>query len=121
MKIGCVRVTSKRKGFVFPPVENEVVIDVDRSNRVMGNPIELKNKYDMAERLDVISKYGEKLNLDFENEGPMYNCILEYVNILLTGRNLSLRCWCNEPDNYIPCHADKIKEKIEEIIEQLNK
>jgi hypothetical protein len=119
MKVGCVRVTSKRSGIKFPSIQNEIMVDVDRSNRILGNKFELKNRHDMVERVKVILQFKEQYDTDFEREGPMYLATLELVNIVLTGKNLALRCWCSEPDNSIPCHADIIKNKIEEIVEKL--
>lgn len=111
----CVRVVSKRKG-MFQKTGNEVVVDVDRTNKVLGNPFILKNRYDDTERKDVIQKYRELIESDMAIYGPKFDAILRLTNIVISGNNLVLRCWCKELSREVPCHGDIIKEKIEEIL-----
>lgn len=111
----CVRVVSKRKG-MFRKRDNEIVVDIDRTNKVLGNPFILKNRYDISERNSVILQYRELIESDIDISGPKFDAILDLTNIVLSGKNLALRCWCKENDKEVPCHGDIIKEKIEQFI-----
>jgi hypothetical protein len=114
-----VRVVSKRKG-MFKKRDNEIVVDIDRTNRVLGNPFILNNRHDTVERSNVIQKYRELIDADINAYGQKLDAILELTNIVLSGKNLALRCWCKEPDREVACHGDVIKEKIEEFINTLH-
>ena len=114
----CIRVASKRKG-TFQKRDNEVVVNIDRTNRILGNPFILRNRYDTTERNLVIQKYRDLIDSDIAVYGPKFDAILELTNVVLSGKNLALLCWCKEPDRDVACHGDIIKEKIEEIIAML--
>jgi len=107
---GSIRVVSKRKGGI-PPKSGEIVIAGDRSNPILGNPYILKDHDDMKERLNVIQKYSEDLDKDFEKRGPKFKYCQNIAEMIRNGENIALCCWCAP----LPCHLDLVKNKIEEL------
>ncbi len=107
--IGTVRVVSKRAGGVKPR-DGEMVIDVDRTNGVLGNPVFLRNHRDPKERAMVIAAHGRRLEADVARGGPISLELESIARKVAVGRNVALRCWCAPR----PCHADAYKKIIEE-------
>lgn len=92
------------------------LIDVDRKHLILGNKYILKNRFDDKEREDVIEKYRKDFYDDCLVFGPMYKSTLEIANMVRSGESIALMCWCHGHPTYKPCHAEIIKEKIEEML-----
>lgn len=109
---GSIRVVSKRKapGSLFPDA-GETVIDVDRTNRVLGNRHVLDNHNDIKRRMQVISAYAYDLARDRDSGGPMEQEIARIAERVRFGERIALRCWCAP----LPCHGDLIRQRIEEL------
>jgi hypothetical protein len=93
------------------PESDEIKYVIDRTNKTLGNPYILRNKYNILERRNVIALYKEKLDRDCEQKGPMYQELLKIIEQLKEGHDIALMCWCAP----LPCHGDCIIEKIKEI------
>ncbi|ABM97060.1 DUF4326 domain-containing protein [Methylibium petroleiphilum] len=104
---GDVRVVSKRKGGTAPE-PGEVVIDIDRTNPVLGNRHVLRDHRDAAGRQAVIEAFERDLEADLAAGGPMHAEIVRLATRVLAGERLALRCWC-APDR---CHGDPIRDAI---------
>lgn len=103
---GSIRVTSKRPYSGAKPGEEEAVIDVDRTNTVLGNPFVLYDVNDDKARYRVIDQYREKLFSDLKSNGPMAQEVKALSERLMHGEDICLNCWC-EPK---PCHAEVIAD-----------
>ena len=64
-----IRLISKRSGGATPELD-EVIIDVDRTNPVLGNPYVLTNPNDSIERTRVIKQFQHDFDVDCANNGP---------------------------------------------------
>jgi hypothetical protein len=115
MKFGSVKIGSKRKGGEKFD-ESFFLIDVDRKNRVLGNPHILHNHLDDNERAQVIEKYRVDFEQDCANNGHMLEETKKIARRVYKGQNIALMCWCSGPPLFKPCHAEIIKNKIEEIL-----
>jgi hypothetical protein len=107
MTVGSVRVVSKRKGGV-EPVAGETVVDVDRTNPVLGNEHILHNQNDAGERDRVIEAYAADLAADLMARGPMSREIEALGERVGRGERLALRCWCAPRK----CHADLLARLV---------
>lgn len=107
---GSIRIVSKRKGGTAATAD-EFVIDVDRSNPVLGNRHVLRNHRDSEERDRVIAANAADFAADVAAGGPMLAAVQEIADRLLQGQKIALRCWC-EPE---PCHARTYKAKAYEL------
>lgn len=105
-----IRLLSKRSGSPLPS-SDEITIDVDRSNPVLGNPHILKNPNDSMERDLVINKFKRDFIADCKNGGPMLLECERIAGLLTSGKRVALLCWCSPK----PCHGDIILEKIREL------
>jgi hypothetical protein len=98
-----IRVVSKRKErSAVTAAADELVIDVDRSNPVLGNRHILHDHFDGAERDRVIAAHARDFEADLAAHGPMSRAIDDIVEKMRAGRKIALRCWC-APRR---CHAD---------------
>ena len=68
---GYVRLGNKRAGAPGKPQPGEVAVDIDRKNRVLGNPFILRDANDKATRTDVIERFAVKYRADLACDGPM--------------------------------------------------
>jgi hypothetical protein len=68
---GYVRLGNKRAGAPGKPKPGEIAIDIDRQNRVLGNPFILGDANDKAARADVIERFAVKYRADLACDGPM--------------------------------------------------
>ena len=107
MAAGTVRVVSKRKGGVVP-VAGEVVVEIDRSNPVLGNRHVLHDHRDPAARWRVIEAFRRDLEEDSQRSGPIASAIDNLAERVRRGERLALRCWC-APE---PCHGDIIAAAV---------
>ena len=57
---GSIRLGNKRAGAPGKPGPGEIAVDIDRKNRVLGNPFVLHNPTDAAARNDVIERFRAK-------------------------------------------------------------
>src|SRR5208282_4917249 len=68
---GSIRLGNKRAGAPGKPGPGEIAVDIDRKNRVLGNPFVLHNPSDAAARNDVIERFRAKYEADLKCDGPM--------------------------------------------------
>src|SRR5271167_4253044 len=68
---GSIRLGNKRAGAPGKPGPGEIAVDIDRRNRVLGNPFVLHNPSDAAARNDVIERFRAKYEADLRCDGPM--------------------------------------------------
>lgn len=94
------------------PEEDEVVIAVDRTNPVLGNPHILKNKYDYRERDRVCDAYDRDLEADFMVHGPKFQAIKALADRVLQGEQICLQCHCKP----LRCHGDSIAAKVAQLV-----
>jgi DNA helicase-2/ATP-dependent DNA helicase PcrA len=106
---GGVRVVSKRKGGVTESA-GETVVDVDRSNPVLGNRHYLNNHLDADERARVIAAYDVDFQKDLAARGPMFAAVRDLAVRVAAGERLALRCWCAP----FECHGDLVAAKVVE-------
>ena len=86
--------------------ENEILIKVDRTNKVLGNQFIMKEE---SQRDEVCNKYQEWFDQQIKDNN------LELINALNKIKDLSLKtdialgCWCYPKR----CHAETIKRHLE--------
>jgi hypothetical protein len=110
--MGTIRLVNKRKGIGPKPNPDEIVIDFDRCNKILGNRHYLSNPNDDEERARVIAAYRVDLEKDWEVSGPMYQAICDIVDSIYAGNKIAGACWCVPK----PCHGDVIIEYITNVI-----
>jgi hypothetical protein len=108
-----IRVVSKRKGGL-PAAPDETIIDVDRSDPILGNPHILRDHRDTQERRRVIAAYECDLDCDLAERGPKTLEIEKITDRLREGEKIALRCWCAEPPTRPrrPCHGGRIRIEV---------
>lgn len=109
---GSIRLGNKRAGASAKPLAEEVAIDIDRTNPILGNPFVLKNHRDDVRRAEVIRLYNVKYQEDLTRRGPMTIAIEELAERIRKGERLILMCWCAGLPMNKPCHGDLIIEQI---------
>ena len=114
---GYVRVTNIRcsPGLDNSPQPGESVHRVDRANPVLGNRHVLFNRFDAAQRRQVIAAYAADLERDVAAGGPMSREIEHLAERVRLGEQICLACWCAPS----PCHGDLIAAKVRERVEHL--
>lgn len=105
-----IRLISKRSGGSTPE-SDELIIDVDRTNPVLGNPYVLTNPDDSIERTRVIKQFQQDFVVDCDNDGPMFKECQRIAGLLTSRKRVVLRCWCSPKS----CHGNIILEKVREI------
>lgn len=110
---GYVRVINLRRDMApdTQPEPGETVLAVDRSHPILGNRHILRNKFDRKERERVLEAYQLDLERDFTAQGPMFHEIEKLAERVSQGERICLACWCRP----LPCHADMIEEKINQM------
>lgn len=106
-----IRLLNKRNKTVVYP-DDLMVIDIDRSNPVLGNPVYLEDKDDDLERESVITQYRKHFNDEFAKNGELVKQIYQLVELVRSGKKIALQCWCHPK----PCHGNVIVEKINSLI-----
>ena len=111
---GSVRLGNKRQGSPLKPRPGETVIDIDRTNPILGNPFILKDHRNDAQRAEVIARYEEKYRADIARHGPMARATEALAERVKQGETLILMCWCAP----MPCHRHSVIKRIAELVER---
>jgi hypothetical protein len=90
---GYVRLGNKRAGAPAKPKPGEIAIDIDRKNRVLGNPFILRNANDKAARADVIERFAVKYRADLACDGPMAAATQALAERVKMGERIVCMCW----------------------------
>ena len=110
---GYIRLGNKRAGAASKPKPGEIAFDIDRKNRVLGNPFVLRDPNDKAARADVIERFRTKYHADLACDGPMAAATQALAERVNTGERIVAMCWCWPK----PCHGtliiDEIKRRLE--------
>lgn len=114
--IGRVRLGNKRSGAAAKPQSGDIVVDIDRSNPILGNPYILKDHRDDARRAEVIALYKVKYDADIARQGPMAIATETLAEKVRKGAHIILMCWCAGVPFNKPCHGDLIKEQIRKLV-----
>lgn len=112
-----IRVTNQRRGAKAKPTAGELVIKVDRSHPVLGNPFKLHNPSDDDGRAAVIAGYRKKFQKDLDEKGPMYQAALEIARLVTAGQPVCLDCWCAPK----ACHGDVLAVEITRLVGKLQR
>jgi hypothetical protein len=108
--LGSIRVVSKRKGGITA-LPGDLIVDIDRTNPVLGNPHVLHNHKDPIERASVIASQALDVEQDLARSGPIFKALNEIAKKVESGNNVALRCWC-APE---PCHGDLYAQIVAKI------
>lgn len=103
---GTVRTVSKRWSGTQAE-KGEIVVDVDRSNPILGNPHPMRDK-SLSERDRVIALNNRRVDEDMAVAGPIAAEIDRLAHLVNEGHNLALSCWCAP----CPCHGDRYVQEI---------
>jgi len=110
---GSIRLGNKRAGAPGKPGPGEIAVDIDRKNRILGNPFVLLDPTDVAARNDVIERFRAKYEADLKCDGPMSAATEALAERVRKGERLVCMCWCRPK----PCHGaiiiDEIKRRLE--------
>ena len=98
---------SKRKGGISP-FAGETVVDVDRTNPILGNRHVLADHRDDRQRETVIEAYRRDFEDDMARAGPMFRAVEGLARRFVAGESIALRCWCAPR----PCHAEIIQRMV---------
>ena len=88
----------------------ELVVGIDRPSGSV-----LRNRHFMAQevqRAAVIARFREDLAADWRVRGPMHAELERIAELVRSGQNVALACWCAPK----PCHGDVIKQAIEALL-----
>lgn len=107
---GSIRVVNRGR-FGTQAMADELVIDVDGTNAVLGNSHLLADPSDEDERARAIAAYADDLGADMTARGPMYAAVRTIANLVAGGHKVALRCWCAP----LACHGDVIAGKVAEL------
>lgn len=100
MTIGSIRTVSKRWSGTHPDPD-EMLIEIDRSNPVLGNRHYMKEK-SLSERDRVIAAHQADLEADVAAGGPISRELEHMAHRVAAGDHLAIVCWCAPA----PCHGD---------------
>jgi hypothetical protein len=100
---GYIRLGNKRAGAPGKPKPGEIAVDIDRKNRILGNPFILRDATDKAARADVIERFRAKYQADLACDGPMAAATQAPAERVKTGQRIVCMCWCWPK----PCHGRK--------------
>ncbi len=100
---GTIRLGNKRAGAAAKPRPGETIINIDRTNPILGNPYVLKDHRDDAKRAQVIALYKTKYDADIARRGPMTIETEQLAERIRKGERLILMCWCAGPPMNKPC------------------
>ena len=106
--MGTIKVVNIRQ-FSEKTVIDGICVRIFRPN-ILGNPFYMQ---DESERESVIFKYHKYLQEEYRKRGKVYDELLRLVDIVRSGQNLYLICFCAPKS----CHGDVIAQAIRGIIE----
>lgn len=110
-----IHVTNQEPGCKYKPTPEDVVIDISYPS-VLSNDYRIGRGYgvaNMPQRMESIRKYRRQLEAVIENgKGPVYEKIMEIVELAKDGKSVALDCWCAP----FPCHGDVIQNLVLEIL-----
>ena len=104
---------NKRAGAPGKPKPGEIAVDIDRKNRILGNPFILRDPNDKAARADVIERFRAKYHADLACDGPMAAATQALAERVKTGERMVCMCWCWPK----PCHGNLIIDEIKRQLE----
>ncbi|MNR71380.1 hypothetical protein D3C71_19950 [compost metagenome] len=106
-----VRIVSKRKG--GPPAQaGELVVPIDRSNPILGNPIVLADHLDAAARERVLREFDELRAKDEGVNGPITQELRRLGRLVDSGQPIAMQCWCAPR----PCHGNPLRAQLERML-----
>ncbi len=92
----------------YTPKQGEVLVRVDRSNKILGNPFVMK---DESERDLVCDRYDVWIMERWNRRDPVLMGELQRIRSIADRSDVALACWC------VPrrCHAMTVKRLIESL------
>ena len=92
-ELGYIRVGNLRGDEDFCAQPDEIVIVMDRTNPLFGNPHHMKTK-NFSERERVIELYKQDLELDVLNKGERWLAMQKIAqNIAFNNAKVCILCW----------------------------
>ncbi len=110
---GSIRLGNKHAGAPGKPGPGEIAVDIDRKNRILGNPFVLHNPSDAAARNDVIERFRAKYEADLKCDGPMSAATDAFAKRVRKGERLVRMCWCWPKRCHGVIIIDEIKRRLE--------
>jgi hypothetical protein len=110
MNRGTIRLGNKRSKSTIKPKYEEVQVHIDRPN-ILRNT-HLPQTPLMIDREVAIEEFKIDLLKDLGVGGPMSKEIYRIVELLKSGHDVILMCWCTPK----ACHGDIIIEVIEKLL-----
>jgi hypothetical protein len=110
---GYIRLGNKRAGATGKPKPGETAVDIDRKNRILGNPFVLRDPNDKAARADVIECFRAKYRADLACDGPMAAATQTLTERVKAGERIVALCWFWPK----PCHGTLIINEIKRRLE----
>jgi hypothetical protein len=110
---GSIRLGNKRAGALGKPGPGEIAVDIDRKNRVLGNPFVLQDPTDAAARNDVVERFRAKYVADLKCDGPMSAATQALTARVRKGDRLVCMCWCWPKRCHGNIIIDEIKRRLE--------
>jgi hypothetical protein len=71
----------------------EIAVNINRKNRILGNPFILRDANDKAARADVIERFAVKYHADLACDGPMSAATQALAERVKTGERIVCMCW----------------------------
>ena len=103
----------ERAGAPGKPGPGEIAVDIDRRNRILGNPFVLHDPTDAAARNDVIERFRAKYEADLKCDGPMSPATEALTERVRKGERLVCMCWCWPKRRHGAIIIDEIKRRLE--------
>ena len=110
---GSIRLGNKRAGAPGKPDPGEIAVDIDRKNRVLGNPFMLHDPTAAAAPNDVIERFRAKYEADLKCDGPMSAATEALAERVRKGERLVCMCWCWPKRCHGAIIIDQIKRRLE--------
>jgi hypothetical protein len=111
--VGSIRTVSKRYTGTQPE-PGEIVIHIDRTNKVLGNQHEMACR-SLAERDRVIAANQVDIETDWARGGPISRALEQITARVLAGERVALACWCAP----VACHGDNYVRVVRMRVAQL--
>lgn len=108
-----IRVVNLRSGALteYQRDPEETLVYGDRRSLVLGNPYPMRDRTE-AERQRVIGLFRQRLDADWEVNGPIYRQAVALAQRVRSGEQLALGCWCAPK----ACHLDHVLAKVQELL-----